>query len=88
MGTMGGTASSPIPKLILASASPRRRELLARLGIAPASIAAANIDETPRGAEIPRDYARRMAREKAMAITGGRLPTRYAGKDRLRPTKR
>jgi septum formation protein len=68
---MGGTAFSPIPELVLASASPRRRELLARLGIAPASIAAANIDETPHRAEIARDYARRMAREKAMAITGG-----------------
>jgi septum formation protein len=69
---MGGTASSPIPELVLASASPRRRELLARLGIAPASIAAADIDETPHRAEIPRDYARRMAREKAMAVTGGK----------------
>jgi septum formation protein len=68
---MGGTASSPIPELVLASASPRRRELLARLGLAPASIAAANIDETPHRAEIPRDYARRMAREKAMAVAGG-----------------
>jgi len=58
-------------RLILASASPRRRELLARLGIAPASIAAADIDETPRKAEVPRDYARRMAREKALAVPGG-----------------
>ncbi len=59
------------PSLILASASPRRRELLARLGIAPAAVAAADIDETPRKAEIPRDYARRMAREKAEAVPGG-----------------
>ena len=51
--------------LILASASPRRRELLARLGIAPARIVHADIDETPRKAELPRDYAQRMAREKA-----------------------
>ncbi len=56
------------PALILASASPRRRELLARLGIEPQRIAAANIDETPRKAEPPRDYARRMAREKAQAL--------------------
>ncbi len=55
------------PGLILASASPRRRELLARLGIAPEAVVAADIDETPRRAEIPRDYARRMAREKAEA---------------------
>jgi septum formation protein len=59
-----------VPELILASASPRRRELLARLGIAPCAIRAADIDETPRKAELPRDYARRMAREKALATPG------------------
>jgi septum formation protein len=60
----------PPLKLILASASPRRRELIARLGITPDAIAAADIDETPQPREIPRDYARRMAREKALAIPG------------------
>ena len=55
------------PTLILASASPRRRELLTRLGIAPAAIAPADIDETPHKGELPRDYARRMAQEKAEA---------------------
>jgi septum formation protein len=55
------------PTLILASASPRRRELLARLGIEPARVVHADIDETPRKAEPPRDYAQRMAREKALA---------------------
>lgn len=59
------------PDLILASASPRRRELLARLGIEPARIVHADIDESPRKAELPRDYARRMAREKAAAVDGG-----------------
>jgi septum formation protein len=59
------------PALILASASPRRRELLARLGIVPLRIAAADIDETPAKAEPPRDYARRMAREKAHAVATG-----------------
>lgn len=58
------------PELILASASPRRRELIARLGITPARIIAAEIDETPRPRELPRDYARRMAREKAGAVAG------------------
>jgi len=53
--------------LVLASASPRRRELLARLGIEPARIVHADIDETPRKGELPRDYAIRMAREKASA---------------------
>ena len=58
------------PRLILASASPRRRDLLARLAIVPERIVAADIDETPLKAEIPRDYAARMAREKAHAVTG------------------
>ena len=55
------------PSLILASASPRRRELLARLGIEPSAIAPADIDESPHRAELPRDYAVRIAREKAEA---------------------
>jgi septum formation protein len=55
------------PTLILASASPRRRELLARLGIEPARVMHTDIDETPRKGELPRDYAVRMAREKALA---------------------
>lgn len=56
------------PILILASSSPRRRDLLARLGIAPARIAAPDIDETPRKGEVPRVYALRMAEEKAVAV--------------------
>ncbi len=63
--------TTPTPSLILASASPRRRELLARLGVDPDSVAPADIDETPRKAELPRDYAMRMAREKAAAVDGG-----------------
>ena len=55
------------PTLILASASPRRRELIARLGLTPDAIAPADIDETPAKGELPRDYANRMAREKAEA---------------------
>lgn len=57
-----------VPQLVLASASPRRRELLARLGLTADRIAPADIDETPRKAERPRDYAIRMAREKASAV--------------------
>jgi septum formation protein len=60
-------APAPIPTLILASASPRRRELLARLGLEPVAINAADIDETPGKGELPRVYAVRMAREKALA---------------------
>jgi septum formation protein len=59
------------PRLILASASPRRLELLRRLGSAPDEIRAAAIDETPLKGELPRDYAVRMAREKALAVSGG-----------------
>jgi septum formation protein len=55
------------PALVLASASPRRRELIARLGITPRGIAPADIDETPLPREIPRIYVTRMAREKAVA---------------------
>ncbi|PNQ74310.1 septum formation protein Maf [Erythrobacter sp. SAORIC-644] len=59
------------PTLVLASASPRRRELLARLGLTPAAINPAAIDETPHKGELPRDYAKRMAREKAQAAASG-----------------
>jgi septum formation protein len=55
------------PALILASASPRRRELIARLGLEPQAIVSADIDETPNKGELPRLYATRMAREKALA---------------------
>jgi septum formation protein len=55
------------PDLILASASPRRHELLARLGIEPTRVVHTDIDETPRKGELPREYAQRMAREKAAA---------------------
>ena len=54
-------------KLILASASPRRLELLARLGVVPDAVRPADTDETPRKSELPTDYARRMAAEKAAA---------------------
>lgn len=56
------------PQLVLASASPRRRELIARLGIVPHAIIAADIDEAHADREVPREYARRMAREKALAV--------------------
>ncbi|RGP40833.1 Maf-like protein [Altererythrobacter insulae] len=57
------------PALILASASPRRRELIARLGVTPDAVAPADINETPLKGELPRDYAQRMAREKALALS-------------------
>jgi septum formation protein len=57
----------PVPPLVLASASPRRRELLARAGV-PFEAEPAAIDETPRAGEAPRDLAERLAREKALAV--------------------
>ena len=54
--------------LTLASASPRRRDLLARLGVTPDAVTPADIDETPLTGERPRDYALRMGREKALAV--------------------
>jgi len=54
--------------LVLASSSPRRRDLLARLGVVPDRVAAPDIDETPTKAEPPRAYALRMAVEKARAV--------------------
>jgi len=56
------------PPLILASASPRRLDLLARLGIVPDRIEPADLDETPRKAEMPRRLAQRLARAKAQAV--------------------
>lgn len=55
--------------LILASASPRRQELLGRIGIVPDCILPADIDETPHKNENPRAYALRVAIEKARAIS-------------------
>jgi len=55
-------------KLVLASSSPRRLELLSRLGVKPDRIISPDIDEAPLKAELPRDYVLRMAREKAAAV--------------------
>ncbi|MCL4675382.1 MAG: septum formation protein Maf [Pararhodobacter sp.] len=55
-------------RLILGSASPRRLELLAQLGIVPDAVRPADIDETPAKAELPRPYCARMALEKARAV--------------------
>ncbi len=56
------------PQLVLASSSPRRRDLLARIGAAPARIASPDIDETPLPGELPRAYALRLAQAKAAAV--------------------
>lgn len=65
----------PRPVLCLASVSPRRRELLAQIGV-PHTIVGAHIDENVRPEEGAREYVIRMAREKALAVRakGEKLP--------------
>ncbi len=55
-------------RLILGSASPRRRDLLAQIGVVPDEVRAAEIDETPLKGELPHAYVDRMARAKAEAL--------------------
>ncbi|MGE4534065.1 Maf family protein [Halomonas sp.] len=63
------------PVLCLASASPRRRELLASIGV-PVMVRPVDIDETPHHGEAAEAYVIRLAREKARAGAGhGELPT-------------
>ncbi|MCW8862493.1 MAG: Maf family protein, partial [Rhodospirillales bacterium] len=54
--------------LVLASASPRRKELLAQVGLVPDVIAPAHLDETPLPRELPRAHAARLAEAKARAV--------------------
>jgi len=60
--------AASIPPLVLASASPRRLELLRQVGLEPAEIDPADIDESPGTGELPRTYAVRMARAKLAAV--------------------
>jgi septum formation protein len=55
-------------KLVLASASPRRLDLLARIGVQPDAVVPADIDESVPKGELPRVHAQRLAREKAQAV--------------------
>lgn len=56
------------PRLILASASPRRLELLRQIGIEPDDVQPADIDETPHRAELPQHYVARIAAEKGEVV--------------------
>ena len=67
------------PRLILASSSPRRRDLLAQIGVIPDDIRSPDIDEVPRKGELPRPYAERMASEKALAVPRSRDEVILAG---------
>src|SRR6266542_4923583 len=65
----GGPPMTTTPRLILASQSPRRRELLVQLGIA-LEVRPAAADESVLPGEVPRTYVLRVAREKARAVSG------------------
>ena len=76
--TGGPAARAP---LILASASPRRKMLLERIGVVPDEIVPADIDEKPLKTEPPRDYALRVAVEKARAVAADRARALVLGAD-------
>ena len=63
-------AASGAPALVLASASPRRLDLLRQVGIEPGLVEAADIDESPLPKELPRALAERLATAKAAAVAG------------------
>jgi septum formation protein len=62
------TGPFPGPGLILASASPRRLDLLRQIGLIPTAVDPAAIDESPLGDELPAEHARRLAEAKARAV--------------------
>jgi septum formation protein len=68
--------------LVLASASPRRQELLRNAGI-PFTVQPADIDETPLAGEAPRECAERLACEKALAVWGTRPQDLVLGADTI-----
>jgi len=68
--------------LVLASASPRRQELLRNAGIS-FKVEPADIGETPRDGESPHDCAKRLAREKALAVSDSRPLDYVLGADTI-----
>jgi septum formation protein len=70
-------------KLILASSSPRRLDLLRQVGITPSDIIPANIDETEHKGELPREAALRLAIEKAQAVAQNNPNTYILAADTL-----
>jgi len=69
------------PALILASASPRRRDLLAQIGIVPDRVVPAELDETGLKDELPEAHARRLAIEKARAVAAANPDAFVLGAD-------
>ena len=69
------------PRLILASASPRRKQLLEQIQIVPDAIIPADVDETPLKDELPRDYCLRVAAAKAQVISADNPDAVVLGSD-------
>ena len=67
---MPGRSDPPVqrPALVLASASPRRLDLLRQIGVVPDRVVPADVDETPAPRELPLDHARRLAGDKAAVV--------------------
>lgn len=72
----------PTPRIILASQSPRRRELLTLIGV-PHDVQPADIDETPWADEAPVPHCLRLAREKAQAVASGARDAVVIGSDTI-----
>jgi septum formation protein len=68
------------PRVVLASQSPRRRELLSLIGVAH-EVRPADIDESVREGEAPAAYCERLAREKALAVAQGATDAVVIGSD-------
>ncbi len=71
-----------MPRIVLASTSPYRRELLARLRL-PFTVVAPDVDETPQGDEAPMETARRLALAKARAVASGDPEALVIGSDQV-----
>lgn len=69
------------PRLVLASASPRRLALLRQIGLEPDEIVPADVDETPLSGELPRALAARLASAKALAVAGAASQSFVIGAD-------
>jgi septum formation protein len=70
-----------LPNLVLASASPRRVDLLNQIGVVPDRIIPANIDETPLRAELPRQLVARLSASKAISVFEKNLGSFVLGAD-------
>jgi septum formation protein len=80
--TAGPAPAAPSRGLfVLASSSPRRRDLLAQIGLVPDVIVPAEIDETPLPRELPAPMARRLARVKAEAVAAAHAGALVLGAD-------